>query len=94
MQISNTLTYQLLQIPPTNLHIPLVLIQTLREHLRIILTASRSIVIARVCVLSGLSDSVGSGLRFSGRRAGASAEEAADGVADGGAYGDTAIGWC
>ena len=58
LSILSMTTYQLLQIPPANLHIALILIQALSELLRIHITTSRApvVLLARRVTLS--SDAV------------------------------------
>jgi hypothetical protein len=93
---------QLIQIPATDAHIPLILIHTAREILdvrraglvlRSAITARSGLVLAVVeIVVHGLRVGVRGvllgGLFLGG---GAAAEEAADGVADRGSYCDTAV---
>ena len=83
---SSSLTrLQLIQIPPAYLHVSLVLIQALGEAPRVRLAAPRSApAVALVWPVLGLR---GGGLGLLGFcwSRGATAEEAADGMADGGA---------
>jgi len=74
--------YQLLEVPATDLHVPLVLVQTLGELLRIDLTASRSPGI--VLLVASLRNTVVLLLLCRRLRRSAS-EEPTDSMADGGA---------
>jgi hypothetical protein len=79
-------TYQLLKIPPANVHIPLVLIHALGKRLR-----RRRAVVAPLVVLSARVLSSLRNRRLGGRRpAKERADCVAEGVSDGGANCDTA----
>ena len=84
-----TTTYQLLQIPAANLHIALVLIQTLSKLLRIRLTAPRTpAILLGLVALRSYSVILWCLLSWS---AGSATEEAADGMADRRAYCNTTV---
>lgn len=77
-------TYQLLQIPPADLHVAAVLVHALGE------LRSRALAVARgVPLVVVLLGGCGLGLRRGSGLGGAAGEEAADGVADGGTDCDT-----
>lgn len=79
---------QLLQIPPANLHIAILLVHARSE----LLGRTRAVVAPGAVLCLGWGSCRGSGL-LDGvvGGCGTTAEEAADGVADGGADGDTAV---
>lgn len=82
---------QLIQVPPANAHIAVLFIHALPEALDVVLACGGRLLLG-VGVLTVI---VGSGcllLLLLGRSlGGATAEEAADGVTDGGAYRDTTV---
>lgn len=78
--------YQLIQIPPTDLHIPLILIQALSKLLRIHIAVPSAPAIVVASLVSSVAVRVCRGgvglIGFRGRLAGgAAAEEPAEGVA-------------
>ena len=75
-------THQLLQVPATDLHVALVLIQTLSEGLRIILAASRTPGAALVVVVGLAAYSI-IGLLLLGWLTRSATEHAPDGMTDG-----------
>jgi hypothetical protein len=97
---------QLLHIPPTNRHVPLILIHAAREiahirHARLVLrtrVASGGLILAAAAGIESVVHGLGVGVLAGGflLRCGfgggvATAEETADGVADGGADCDAAV---
>jgi hypothetical protein len=90
-------TYQLVQVPSTDGHVALVLIQALAEVLHVgragRVLPGRGAVALVEAAFHGLSLGSSSLLGFGGGARGATAEEAADGVADGGTNCDTTIGF-
>lgn len=77
---SSLASLELLEVPVADLHVAAVLVEALCE----VLGGTGAVVVLLLLLGSGL------GLDGSSRFGGAAAEEAADGVADGGANGDTA----
>lgn len=86
-------SYELFQIPATDLHIALVLVQALSERLGILLTVPCSPVTTLICSVLGLARyGVVGRLRLGGGAgAGTSSKEAANGVANGAPNCDTAV---
>lgn len=83
------MTHQLLEVPSADLHVALVLVQTLCERLGIILATSRAPLVILVAVVVGLACDCVVGLF--GWGGGSATEHAADGVADGGTNCYTAV---
>ena len=81
-------TYQLFQIPATDLHVALILVQTLRKLLRIHFTASRSPGV--ILLVTGLSNTIILLLLCRGLR-GSTTKEPPDGMPDRRTYGYTSV---
>ena len=79
---TNTTTYQLLQIPTTDLHIALVLVQAPSERLGILLTIPRSPAAALIRPILGLARHGAVGRLRLGGGAGPASKEAPNRVAD------------
>lgn len=79
---------ELLEVPAADLHVARVVVHALGEVLRGARAVVAPLALVRVLLVRLRVDLLRSGL---GRRGGAAAEETADGVADGGAYRDTAV---
>lgn len=89
----SSMTYQLIKIPATNLHVASVLIQALGETFGIRFATPWTPVIVLITVLGGLgSHSVVRLLSLCSFRAGAATEESPNSMSDGRAYGNTTWG--
>ena len=89
-------TYQLIQVPPADTHVTLVVVHALAEVLDISPTGGVLIGVVGCAalpqsVVHGLGVGRRSGLLRLSRGTGASAEKATDGVSDGGTDSDTTV---
>jgi len=86
---SRLASLELLQVPPADLHVAALLVHAPRELLRRAGAVVAPRLVVGVAAAVGLDVVLGRGLGGEGLVGGAAAEEAGDGVADGGAYRDT-----